>query len=122
MNLHQTSVLLQERRDALLAELARVDGELRSVREAKNDGTDDDEHDPEGATTSSQWSHTTGLRSTVLTQLDEVDGALARVAEGTYGTCTRCGRAVAPGRLDARPSAPLCIDCARATSTGQPSR
>ena len=116
MDHHRSASPLEERRDALLDELARVDGELRTVREAKTDGTDDDEHDPEGATTSTQWSHATGLRSAVLSQLEEVDGALARIATGTYGTCTRCGRPIGTGRLEARPSAPLCIDCARATA------
>lgn len=116
MDLHQNASLLQERRRGLLDELARIDGDLRTVREAKADGTDDDEHDPEGATTSTQWSHATGLRSAVLSQLEEVDAALARIATGSYGTCTRCGRAVGAGRLEARPSAPLCIDCARETA------
>lgn len=115
MNHHPTTAILEERRAALLDELARVDGELRTVRDAKTDGTDDDEHDPEGATTSTQWSHATGLRSAVVLQLEEVDGALARIAAGTYGTCTRCGRPISAGRLEARPSAPLCIDCARET-------
>ncbi|ACZ23596.1 DnaK suppressor protein [Sanguibacter keddieii DSM 10542] len=116
MEHHPSAPLLDERRRALLDELARVDGELRTVREAKTDGTDDDEHDPEGATMSTQWSHATGLRSAVVLQLEEVDGALARIAAGTYGTCTRCGRPISAGRLEARPSAPLCIDCARGTT------
>lgn len=116
MDHHPSAPLLAERRSALLDELARVDRELRTVREAKADGTDDDEHDPEGATTSTQWSHATGMRSAVLSQLEEVDGALARIAAGTYGTCTRCGRPLSAGRLEARPSAPLCIDCARETA------
>lgn len=116
MDHHLSATFLGDRRSTLLDELARVDGELRAVREAKTDGTDDDEHDPEGATTSTQWSHATGLRSAVLSQLEEVDGALARIAAGTYGTCTRCGRAIGTGRLEARPSAPLCIDCARETA------
>lgn len=116
MDHHLTARLLDERRVALRTELARIDGDLRTVRDAKTDGTDDDEHDPEGATTSSQWSHATGLRSAVLAQLEEVDAAQGRLAAGTYGTCTRCGRPISPGRLEARPSAPLCIDCARAVA------
>lgn len=116
MDDHLTSQLLAERRAALRTELARIDGDLRTVRDAKTDGTDDDEHDPEGATTSSQWSHATGLRSAVLAQLEEVDAAHDRLMAGTYGICTRCGRPVSAGRLEARPSAPLCIDCARAVA------
>lgn len=109
--------LLQARRADLLAELERVDSDLDAARSAKTDGTDDDEHDPEGATTSAQWSHATGMRRSVLSQIDEVDLALTRVRQGTYGTCTRCGRAIADARLEARPAAALCISCARELST-----
>jgi len=108
--------LLTARRAELVLELERVDSDLDSARSAKTDGTDDDEHDPEGATTSTQWSHATGMRRSVLSQIDEVDLALARVRQGAYGTCTRCGRAISDGRLEARPAAALCISCARELS------
>jgi DnaK suppressor protein len=39
--------------------------------------------------------------------------ALAKLEEGSYGTCDRCGRAIAPARLRAAPESVLCIDCAR---------
>ena len=45
-------------------------------------------------------------------ELTEVDAALARVAAGEYGVCEECGLAIAPARLEARPTARLCIDCA----------
>ena len=45
--------------------------------------------------------------------LAEIDGALKRMDEGTYGTCVRCGEAIAEERLEARPWATLCIDCKR---------
>lgn len=107
---------LEARRAELVAELARVDADLDAARAAKTDGTDDDEHDPEGATTSAQWSHATGMRRSIVTRLDEVDRALERVAMGSYGTCVRCGRPIGEARLEARPAASLCIDCARETS------
>jgi len=39
--------------------------------------------------------------------------ALLRIENGTYGTCVLCGADIAPRRLEARPEASLCIDCAR---------
>jgi RNA polymerase-binding transcription factor DksA len=42
----------------------------------------------------------------------DVEGALARVAEGTYGSCQRCGQQISPARLEAMPATPLCITCA----------
>ena len=53
--------------------------------------------------------------------LNQVNAALHRIAEGTYGTCDTCGREIAPRRLEALPYATHCIDCqAKAEHTAQP--
>jgi DnaK suppressor protein len=51
-------------------------------------------------------------------QLAAVVAALARLDAGTYGTCVRCGRPIAPARLEALPWAAHCIDCQRAVGHG----
>ncbi|HET9309762.1 MAG TPA: TraR/DksA family transcriptional regulator [Actinomycetota bacterium] len=63
-------------------------------------------------------SHNTEERSRLISvaralrsNLHDVDRALAKLDAGTYGTCERCGRPIAPERLDALPWATLCIDC-----------
>ncbi len=43
----------------------------------------------------------------------DIDAALARLDEGTYGTCTRCGQPIPEERLDAVPYAVLCVSCKR---------
>ena len=45
--------------------------------------------------------------------LGEIDAALKRIDEGTYGTCTNCGKPIPEERLEARPWATLCIGCKR---------
>ena len=40
-----------------------------------------------------------------------VDAALARVDDGSYGVCERCGQPIAPARLEARPTARTCVSC-----------
>jgi RNA polymerase-binding protein DksA len=45
--------------------------------------------------------------------LTEIDAALRRIDDGTYGQCTNCGRQIPEERLEARPYATLCIDCQR---------
>lgn len=47
-------------------------------------------------------------RSTIAS----VERALERIADGSYGECVSCGVEIAAGRLEARPEAALCIDCA----------
>ena len=51
------------------------------------------------------------LRDRATQQLALVDAALARLEAGTYGTCLRCGKPIAEGRLEALPWAAHCIDC-----------
>ena len=50
--------------------------------------------------------------------LTEIDAALKRIEDGTYGICTNCGRQIPEDRLEARPWATLCIDCARNRERG----
>jgi len=54
-----------------------------------------------------------GLEEGAMRRLREVDEALARITDGTYGTCAVCGREIPPERLEAVPWATLCIDDAR---------
>lgn len=50
----------------------------------------------------------------LLETMREVDAALARMDDGSYGTCENCGKPIGDERLDARPVARLCLDCKRA--------
>ena len=45
-------------------------------------------------------------------QLREIDAAIRRIDDGSYGDCERCEEPINPRRLDADPTARLCIDCA----------
>ena len=50
--------------------------------------------------------------------LNEIDAALARLDEGTFGTCTSCGKPIGTERLEALPWAAHCIDCKRIVGRG----
>lgn len=41
----------------------------------------------------------------------KIEAALARLEDGTFGLCTRCGRPISAERLRARPVTDLCIQC-----------
>ena len=45
-------------------------------------------------------------------EVQEIDAALARLADGTFGICDRCGRALGQHRLLAEPAARICHLCA----------
>lgn len=93
------------RAEAAAATLA----ELVHDRQGQND---DDEHDPEGVTLSSEWSRLSALSDAAALELQQVDDALARVDAGTYGICAGCGRPIPDGRLEIRPFAEFCVACA----------
>ncbi|MBM3322843.1 hypothetical protein FJY69_05145 [candidate division WOR-3 bacterium] len=46
--------------------------------------------------------------------LREIESALRRIEDGTYGKCERCGNAVPPERLELVPHARLCVKCLKA--------
>lgn len=46
-------------------------------------------------------------------RLEEVNSALLRIGEGSYGTCIRCSSSIESGRLEVNPTALHCLNCAR---------
>jgi RNA polymerase-binding transcription factor DksA len=111
--LAEMAELLRVRRAADLAESERVAESLGLVLSARSDATADDEHDPEGPTLAYEWTRLQSVRSETADDIRAVDAALDRVANGSYGVCVRCGRPIGADRLRARPTAELCIACAR---------
>jgi len=53
------------------------------------------------------------IRNNILDLIEQIDHALRRLDEGTYGQCERCGRPIEAARLKALPHAVLCLDCKR---------
>lgn len=53
-----------------------------------------------------------GQAALVTREIASVKRALARIEDGEYGVCVRCGEDIAEARLEARPEAALCIACA----------
>ena len=56
------------------------------------------------------------LQSVEGKMLQQIEGALQRMDEGTYGLCQNCGNPIDPERLEALPYATLCMDCTRQSS------
>ena len=55
----------------------------------------------------------TATRLNLKQRLSEVKGALSRMEDNTYGVCKNCGQKISEERIEAMPSASLCIDCNR---------
>lgn len=80
------------------------DRELRSDREDLLDSGD-------VATVELNQTFTIRLREREEKLLGKIESALARMEDGTYGTCDDCGEDIDVKRLMARPVTTLCIDC-----------
>src|SRR3979409_1510244 len=52
------------------------------------------------------------LSKSLLDTLGEVEHALTKFSDSSYGRCESCGQSIAPARLEAKPAARTCITCA----------
>jgi DnaK suppressor protein len=97
-----------------LDRIASLSREFDGIVESSAGVATDDEHDPEGATIAFERAQLAALIGQARGHLAELDDALDRLRQGSYGRCERCGRPIAAARLAARPAARTCITCAAA--------
>lgn len=72
-------------------------------------------YDPNFADTSqvsAERGEAAALAGQLREALAEVEAAIDRLANGTYGRCESCGKPIGPARLEAKPAARRCITCA----------
>ena len=52
-----------------------------------------------------------GCQATTSSEIREIDEALERIRDGSFGLCEECDKPIAKGRLEAIPYARLCLPC-----------
>ena len=102
---------VEARRAELRERLAAVEARLVEVRSARGDWTDE-EHDPEGFALTFEWQQAEGARAAHQAELDELDLAASRLANGSYGICSSCGLPIPHAQLQLRPARTTCVSCA----------
>jgi len=60
-----------------------------------------------------QWEFNLAMRERYQQRLDDIEHALDRMQQGTFGRCNKCGKAIGQARLEALPFTSTCIACAR---------
>ena len=102
------------RRDAsrLAGELAAAEEGLADLIRDSGDGAGDDQADAGSKTFERE--HEMSLANNARDMLLQVEHALARLTNGTYGACESCGTPIGKGRLQAFPRATLCLACKQA--------
>jgi len=99
---------LQKEREKLVRQLAELGaneaGELTGDVEY-GDGFAD------AAATTAERSEVLGIVDNLTKLLADVDQALSRVEDGTYGLCKNCGKEIGADRMEFRPTSRYCVDC-----------
>lgn len=96
-------------RGALTAERDRLAAQIDSLEPGRNDSQVDDNFADSGQVAAEQGENQ-ALAAQLRNELDEVERALSKLDDGTYGHCETCGKPIAPARLEAMPAARFCID------------
>ena len=104
-------------RATLEEELRGIDRQLAELR--AGEGGDElalavDEGFADSAQATAERAELLGLLEQLTGTRAEVAGALERMEAGTYGRCERCGQQIPAERLEALPTARLCISCKQA--------
>ena len=102
-------MLLDDERSAAMTMLTTLTRDFTGIVAASADSNADDEHDPEGSTIAFERSQVAAFIEQAEHRLAEIDAALARVDDGTYGQCEVCRESIADERLEARPVARTCM-------------
>jgi len=83
----------------------------RVVREDFSVNSDDRFDEIDQATTDIEQSMRMRLRNREMLYIKKVDEALRRIEDGIFGLCDECGEDIELRRLEARPTATLCVQC-----------
>lgn len=113
---------LADLRERLLEERGELEAQLATIEESsfatsQSDLSGEvgfDEENADAGTFTFERERDLSIENNVRDLLAKIDRALERMAEGTYGTCSRCGKPIEKARLKALPYVDLCIKDAQA--------
>ncbi|HYE77089.1 MAG TPA: TraR/DksA C4-type zinc finger protein [bacterium] len=99
-------------RALLEQERAALSGELAELGFGDDGGLTYDANFADSSQVTAERGEAEALAASLREALAEVEHALAKMDQGTYGQCEGCGKPINPARLEAMPKTRLCIDCA----------
>lgn len=105
-----SDVSLADLRAALEEEQAKLRQQLDEL--SGNGSMSFDQNFADSSHVTAERAEVEALVTSVRDSLADVEHALAKFDQGSYGQCEQCGQPIAPARLEAKPAARLCINCA----------
>ena len=110
--------MLEAERGRLVAAIETVNHTGSLTDESGDLASGPGDHAADNATETFLRELDVGLEENAEHLVSEIDAALGRIEDGTYGTCVVCGQPIGEGRLEAVPYATLCIDDKRRQERG----
>src|SRR3712207_1286170 len=108
-----TNPALVELRTALEEERASLRARLAELGFADGGrGLEYDSNFADSSQVTAERGEAEALAATLQETLDDVERAIAKFDDGSFGPCESCGQAIAEARLEAMPSTKYCINCA----------
>lgn len=95
-------------RDRLLADREQLAAQVESLDPGSASAAFDDNFADSGQVAAEQGENLV-LAGQLRAEIEEIDRALAKIDDGTYGTCEVCGQPIAEARLEAMPATRFCI-------------
>ena len=107
---------LDELHKKLKSEQTRLQEELEMLHNNASSADERREGSPFGkreeeATETLELEKRLALENRTRKEMAEVEHALQKFEQGTYGKCDNCGKPIDPARLEALPQASLCLNC-----------
>lgn len=103
---------LEEERITYLHQAESLQAEADSLTEDREPGdVQFDEESGEGDTLAVERERDLALSAQARSAIEEIDVAIAKIYDGSYGTCAKCGKPIPKERLRALPHAALCVQC-----------
>ena len=97
--------------EQLKARRAELTHELADIEDRLDDEPPKDWEDRASERQSDEVLEALGAHD--LAELRQIEAALARIEDGTYGDCVKCGDPISEKRLEALPETPFCKNCAQ---------
>lgn len=114
--------LLERERERLTGIHTEADEHLSdSLEESTGELSSFDQHPGDVATDTLEREQDDSLREHAAAELEQVEAALARLEDGSYGTCETCGAEIPEERLEARPHTRFCVEHQRDRERAQQS-
>jgi RNA polymerase-binding transcription factor DksA len=100
--------LLSTVRSDLAVERDRLETQIAALE--PGGGSDFDDNFADSGQVAAEQGENQVLARQLRSELDEVENALTKLDEGTYGKCETCGEQISEARLEAMPATRFCID------------